>query len=53
MRAGAFVATMQGVADRTASRKLFRHAKAAYRNLLVAVATGGFEVLVSCALKFN
>jgi hypothetical protein len=40
-----------GVADRTVSRTLFRHTKRLAGNSLVAVATGGFEVLVNGALN--
>jgi hypothetical protein len=53
MRADPFVATIQPRLGRTASRTLISTRETDCRKLLVAVATGGFEVLVNHALKIN
>ena len=49
MRADPFVATIRARLGRTASRTLFRHG-CGLPETLVAIATGGFEVLVNHAL---
>jgi hypothetical protein len=53
MRAGAFVATMQAWLTEQPVANYFDTRSGLPETPLVAVATGGFEVLVNCVLKFN